>query len=428
MRMSIKVWGVLFVGYLFVASAVNVNADNFVNRYGQWKYGPVSDPGYFPIAVWLQSPHNAEKYKKSGINLYIGLWEGPAETQLAALKKAKMQVICERNDVGIAHKDDPTIVGWMHNDEPDNAQPVTDPITGKQTYGPPINPAKIVQDYQILRESDPTRPVFLNLGQGVANDEWVGRGEWGKKEDYYTYVKGCDILSFDVYPVADTRKTDGENYLWLVAQGVERLIKWSEGQKTVWNVIECTHISNEKAKATPHQVKAEVWMSIIHGSMGITYFVHEFKPAFNEDALLDDPEMLAAVTAINQQIHTLAPVLNSPTVANGVQVESSNPDVPIAAMTKQLDGKTYLFAVGMRNGAAQTKFTLSGTISQNRLTVLQEDREIRIQNNQFTDAFSPYDVHLYEIQGTINAGGEGKSSTSNARSYDNTNEKNHEIR
>jgi hypothetical protein len=46
-------------------------------------------------------------------------------------------VICAQNEVGLAHKNDPIIVGWMHDDEPDNAQPVTDPATGKTTYGPP---------------------------------------------------------------------------------------------------------------------------------------------------------------------------------------------------------------------------------------------------------------------------------------------------
>ena len=54
-------------------------------------------------------------------------------------------------------------------------------------------------------------------------------------------------------------------------------------------------------------------MALIHGSRGLIYFVHQFKPKFNEHALLDDPEMLAAVTAINRQIRDLAPVLNSPT-------------------------------------------------------------------------------------------------------------------
>ena len=104
-------------------------------------------------------------------------------------------------------------------------------------------PAKIVAGYERLRAADPTRPVMLNLGQGVANDDWKGRG-----------------------------------------------------------------------------------------SRGLIYFVHQFKPRFNEHALLDDPEMLAAVTAINHQIKELAPVLNSPTAVNGGTVHSSDPASPIDLM------------------------------------------------------------------------------------------------
>ena len=45
--------------------------------YAAWKNGPGKDPGFFPIAVWLQDPKNAAKYKAIGINLYVGLWKGP---------------------------------------------------------------------------------------------------------------------------------------------------------------------------------------------------------------------------------------------------------------------------------------------------------------------------------------------------------------
>ncbi len=64
--------------------------------------------------------------------------------------------------------DDPTIVGWMHGDEPDNAQE----LPGGKGYGPPMPPAKIVAEYEAIRKADPTRPVMLNLGQGVAWDGW----------------------------------------------------------------------------------------------------------------------------------------------------------------------------------------------------------------------------------------------------------------
>ena len=271
-----------------------------------------------------------------------------------------MPVICDQNRVGLAHRDDPTIIGWMHGDEPDNAQEIRDEKTGRRRYGPPVAPAKIVADYERLRAADPTRPVMLNLGQGVANDEWKGRGPGASLDDYPAYVRGADIVSFDVYPVAGLDRPDRADFLWYVPKGVDRLVKWTGGRKLVWNCIECTRIDNPTAKATPAQVRSEVWMALIHGSRGLIYFVHQFKPRFNEHALLDDPEMLAAVTAINHQIKELAPVLNSPTVIDARSVRSSDPAVPIDLMVKRRPDATYLFAVGMRNRPARGSFVVRG--------------------------------------------------------------------
>jgi len=109
--------------------------------------------------------------------------------------------------------------------------------------------------------------VLLNLGQGVAWDGWYGRGvRTNHPEDYPEYIRGCDLVSFDIYPVAHSHPQVLGN-LWYVAQGVDRLVKWAGGQKVVWNCIECTRIQSEH-KATPSQVRSEVWMSLIHGSMG----------------------------------------------------------------------------------------------------------------------------------------------------------------
>ncbi|MFQ6133321.1 MAG: hypothetical protein ACE5R4_14860 [Armatimonadota bacterium] len=367
-------------------------------RYAKWEYGPPSDPDYFPIAVWLQAPGNAAKYQAAGINLYVGLWQGPTEEQIAALRAADMPVICAQNEWGLAHKDERTIIGWMHGDEPDNAQPVTDPETGERSYGPCVPPPEVVADYEKMRAADPARPVMLNLGQGVANDEWIGRGAGAHIDDYLTYVKGADIVSFDVYPVVGIRKPDGENYLWYVPKGVDRLIKWTNGEKIIWNVIECTHISNPNKRATPHQVKAEVWMSLIHGSMGLIYFVHQFQPNFVEAALLQDEEMLPAVTAINRQIHQLAPVLNSPTIQDGATVQSSTQEVPIDLLVKRHGGATYVFAVGMRNGPARGSFEVRGLPARATAEVLGEDRSIQVTDGKFADDFQPYDVHLYKIR------------------------------
>jgi hypothetical protein len=183
-----------------------------------------------------------------------------------------------------------------------------------------------------------------------------------------------------------------------VAKGVDRLVEWSGGRKLVWNCIECTRIGNGRVRATPAQVRAEVWMSLIHGSRGLIYFVHEFKPKFNEWALLDDPEMLAAVTAINRQIRELAPVLNSPTVKDAKVVSTLATAVPIDGMAKRHGGATYLFAVAMRNGAARGSFQLRGLPEKAKAEVIGEGRSLAVRDGRFEDDFQPYDVHLYRIR------------------------------
>jgi hypothetical protein len=217
----------------------------------------------FPVGVWLQSPANAPRYKSLGINLYVGLWEGPTAAQLTALEKAGMPLIGDQNAEALKPRWNSEVIGFHQEDEPDNAQSL-----GKgKGYGPPITPEKIIERYRAMKAADP-RPVMLNLGQGVSWDDYYGRGvRTHKPEDFPQYAQGGDIISFDIYPaVHDNKAVAGK--LWYVGQGVERLVKWTDGKKPVWACIETTHIGNVKVKPTPEQVRAEVWMAIIHGARG----------------------------------------------------------------------------------------------------------------------------------------------------------------
>lgn len=353
---------------------------------------PLTAAASFPIAVWLQDPTQAPKYRAAGINLYVGLWKGPTEEQLEALKRAGMAVVCDQNEVGLKHLADPTIVAWMHGDEPDNAQPIVDPATGKQSWGPCVPPERIVADYRRIKAADPSRPVLLNLGQGVANDAWKGRGNGAKLDDYKTYVQGSDIVSFDVYPVAGLGKPD---QLGLVAKGVDRLREWTAGKKRVWNCLECTDIGG-MGKATPAQVKAQAWSAIVHGSRGLIYFVHQFEPKFNEHALLDDPEMLAAVTALNKQIQGYAGALEDP----------SSSDVAFGSGIQWLatsrNGATTVFAVSLEGHPLIAEVRLSGTLTGAAMQDVEEQWTVPVHANAALVRFAPYQVRVFRIVGVRN--------------------------
>ena len=185
--------------------------------------------------------------------------------------------------------------------------------------------------------------------------------------------------------------------LEFVARGVDRLHEWGKGQRIVWNCIECTRIANVNVKPTPAQVRSEVWMALIHGSQGLIYFVHQFRPKFIEPGLLADEEMAKAVGEINRQVSGLASVLNSPTLTEAVRVTSSEDKVLVDAMTKRTQDATYVFAVCMRNHPTRATFTCKQTTLA-KAEVLGEDRALTLNHGVFTDEFAPYAVHLYRLK------------------------------
>jgi hypothetical protein len=358
--------------------------------YRKWPNGP--DPSgndhYFPLEVWLQYPPDATQYESLAIDVYNGLWHGPTRGQLAALAAAGMPTFASQNEVGLSDPHRSILKAWDQVDEPDDAQ-----AKHGGGYGPCIPPAKIVRRYDEMRSKDPTRPVFLNFSQAVANPKWPGRGSCtGDYADYPKYIEGADVISYDLYPVNNSLP------LWWVGRGIDRLRAWAKYKKPVYEWFETTRINKTDPRPSPDNVKSEVWLSLIHGALGVGYFTYVFTPQFNEAALLDERAMAKMVDGIDRQIAALAPALNTPSVANGATVESSNPQLPIDTMLKRSDGDTYLFTAGARKGGTATAtFTLRGLTKTVVADVLGEHRTIVIRHGTFHDDFTDYEVHLYRI-------------------------------
>jgi hypothetical protein len=359
--------------------------------YAKWSHGPPSTPDFFPISVWLQSASNATKYLAIGVNQYIGSYDGPTDADLTTLDAAKMPLFCDQNAVALAHVSDPILRGWTQQDEPDNAQP-----DGAGGYGPCVDPSVIVANYGKWTGADATRPVFLSFGQGASDTAYIGRGSAcaSKTDMYPQYIAGADVVSFDIYPVNNSAGTSPPK-MWMVAQGVDNLRGWAKNEKPVWVWIETTSIDG-KAGPTPAQTKMEVWSALVHGALGIGYFAHVFAPSFIEAGLLADTTMANAVKDLDAQITSLAPALNTPSIANGVKTTTTDATIPIDTMVKRVGGKTYLFAVAMRDGKNTATFALS-CIGDATATVLGESRTIPVKSGTFSDAFDPYAVHSYEI-------------------------------
>lgn len=372
-----------------------------------WTRGLPQDPGFFPVGVWLQDPALAPKYRDLGVNLYVGLGGRPDAGDLAPLREAGMRAILRAGEEALRFRDDPAVAGWMPEDEPDSAQ-LLGPCRG---YGPPRDPGESRREYERIRRDDPTRPVLLNLGPGAAWDDCPARGSRrGKPEDYPAYARGGDLLSFNFYP-ANREEPEVAGRLEFMARGVDRLREASGGRKPVWVFVETTPIRDEARRPSPAAVRAEVWMSLIHGAKGVVYFAHRFRPRFTESGLLADAEMSAAVAAINRQIRELAPVLNGPPLRGGVTVESP---VPVDAVAKRHGGSTYLFAAAMRNAPSRASFRVRGLRGRAPVEVLGEGRSIGSVDGAFSDDIEGYGVRLFRIAAEAEGTADGPEIASSA--------------
>lgn len=399
-----------WVGFVLICAVCQLQAGN----YDRWENGPPKHDRFFPIAVWFQDIRWAQEYSDAGINTYVqldGLWRvsGDKEAGLQYLKDAGVFFMGEPhdNEAGdwIDFIDDPQIIGWIQQDEPDNAQP-----NGSGGYGPPVTPDEIRLRYQAIVAADSTRPVYLNFGRGVAYDAWVGRGvRTNHPEDYADYLNGgTDVCAFDIYPANSTDGAAGQ--LWRVAYGTWRLAQWSAPDQPVWCCIETTQIrSGSGRKPTPTEVRAEVWMAIIHGATGINYFAHQISP-FNADAMREDTAMMAAITQINREVTNLAPAIYRESLEDLVSLSSLIPDtafddasVPaemerVAFVVKEYEGYYYLFSVGMRDRVMQATFDFAGFTGVQTVDVIGENRTVEIIDGQLTDTFDRYEAHLYRIR------------------------------
>ncbi len=370
----------------------------WTSPYAGWTHGIPTDPSFFPLACWLQGSWHATELAQLGINIYVGNNAGTdpmAASDLATIKALGMYAIVGQDSVGLASIDDPTIVGWwMTPDEPDNAQ-----SNGMGGYGPPVAPATLVTQYQAYQKADPSRPIWLGLGQGVAYDAWEGRGSNPPPESQY--VPASDIAAFDIYPYnacsGDTNQMAICGQFWLNAFGIDRLHQWANRKQAAWTDVETTNFNGGTAGPTPVQTVSEVWLSLIHEAGGIVYFLDVLGPTFREDGIFENPAMVTAVTALNKQIKALAPQLNSTTVTGLVTATSSSSTTTIDTMVKTGGTSIYVFSAVSRAGTATGSYVIAGLTGDGEATVVGENRNVPVKAGKFSDAFAASAVHIYQI-------------------------------
>jgi hypothetical protein len=153
------------------------------------------------IGAWLQPKINDKVLADYGCNVKIGLELGggeipPATRQsfIASAALYGMKVIIPYQDSTV-DLNSPTVIGWMHGDEPDQ----------QNSSGVPGN---VVQARTAdWKRNDPSKFIFCNFDGNQVAGAVAGWNHY----DYASAVKGLDIVSVDYHP-CNWGKTDFVSY------------------------------------------------------------------------------------------------------------------------------------------------------------------------------------------------------------------------
>lgn len=345
---------------------------------------------FFPIAVFYGKPSDAPALKAAGINTYMGAEHDGSP--ISTITNTGISVIAQDQWTPAEVGSDPRVVGWQVSDECE---------MGSSGCSGSTETARLAEQQQLaapLRTLNDGRFLQSNFGNGVLGTYWA-------PNTMPQFVNSVDVTSVDKYayssPAVDGVITQSWNWLkgknpigsstygWLQ----DRMASYSGGATPNWVFVETAKPLLTEAGArtiAPDQIEGAVWNSIIHGAAGIAYFQHNNNGTCGTYSILQCGAALTAkITAIDQQVESLAPVLNTPSY-------KWNFGAGLDTSLKVSGGAAYVLA--MTDGSTGSKtFTLpqglTGTIQ-----VVGENRTITPTNGTFTDTFAnEYTHHIYRI-------------------------------
>jgi hypothetical protein len=372
--------------------------DGGLTYYGQFANALPTAASYFPVGGWLRPAHDPEyfgDYANFGMNVFVTV-ENPELANEAMIRANGMKAIIQDDERGRFNDIGSETAGWMLLDEIDM---VLGPGAGYEALERIL--AALPQDRRFR---------YNNYGKGVL--------EWESEADAARFVNGLSgdntfqqVISTDYYWFTDPNELGNPRYGFASSYGddvakIRRLDALDGVRQPVWHFVELGWPFTESAaqggrRILPAEIRSAVWHSLIGGARGIIYFDHNFGPGTPDSTILEDgyEDNRIAATAVNEQVRTLAPVLNAPFVTSGHSATDTMAGT-VRYMVKWANG-IYLFA-GADRGGGTASFSIP-CVGNATATVEGENRSLAVSKGSFTDQFADKNaLHIYRISGGNN--------------------------
>jgi len=379
--------------------AVPLNTNGFVPVVGNWNRNaptgastaPASLSNFFPLGVWAQPASSFPTWAARGINTVVGDGGPDIETWTAAANQQGLKMIREARPNPADDLNEGNLLAWFLTDEPD--------LNGT-TQVPQFRAT-----YQAWRSYNSTIPILLDLagdhvenptdqlpgGVSVGPDNCSGPGDYptdmAATACYPTWLGLTDWALHDYYPVNAHRDVS------VVAGMMDKMTRWTSKPQLPFVEAAGPIYNTGSTPPTADQMRAEIWLAIIHGARGLTYFTYalcgpglsQFCPDGMTSAQVNE------MTTQNQRITSLASVLQGTINPTSLGFRGG---APLQA-TWRLSGTTkYFIVLNVSPNTVTKSMLVTGFVPSSPFTVVGENRTLPAMNS-LTDTFTPYQVHIY---------------------------------
>lgn len=347
---------------------------------------------FFPIAVFLGKPAHAPSLSAAGVNTYMGAeHDGSPITEIT---DQGISVIAQTEWTPAEVGNDRRVVGWLLSDECEMG-------SGDCTANTEAGRLAQQRKYAVTARSyHDGRFLHANFGNGVLGTYWAPTTMDDHLDlvdessvDKYAYTSPAvqDLLrNSPSWPKGKSPSSAGA-YGWLEDR-MEGFMT-PTASKPNWVFVETAmpYLTEAGAETiSAEQISGAAWNAIIHGASGIAYFQHNNNGRCGNYSIVECPDARKAVTAVDTEVRSLAPVLNTPsyrwTFGSGIETA-----------LKTYHGSAYIFAM-TDGGTGSRNFKLPSGIKGTTVDVVGEGRSLPVTSGSFTDNFSRESTHhIYRL-------------------------------
>jgi len=377
------------------------------------------------IKAWLQQPKDFKLLRSLGFNAMGGYWWNKKETPADQAARGILEYARKVREAGLYYlppyehelmdsmktlrKMDHVML-WLHIDEPDLPRkrdpnnPADRNLPPDVKFVPQEAPSVSLEKYRRIKQLDPTRPVVIGVTANFSSLYPRKFTPAQKKAMYPRYIEASDAVGFDTYPIFGWNRPDN---LFHVAVCTRELRALAGPKRGLSCAIETNRGSKwitpaRQLEVKPMHTRAEVWMALINGATGISYFTHKwFDPdgKANYQTFAPNAEMQAELKRLNAQLARLAPAIVGKPSAVQINMTMSDGMKCHFKATEPGDGCLWVFAqnmdMGYRKGTAT--ITVPGLPAGAKVEVVDEGRTIPAEAGKLADDFGPVAEHIYKI-------------------------------